>query len=237
MQLKDRIALVTGASRGIGRAVALAFAKEGAHVIATAKNKAGLEELDDDIQALGGKTTLVPLNLNHMQKIDSLGPSLYERFQRLDIFIGNAGLLAPLTPLAHTQEQDWDASLNINLTANWRLIRTLDPLLRLSQAGRAVFVTSGAVLKNKPFWGSYTVAKAGLEALVKTYAAELETTPVRANLLNPGPTATRMRAQAYPGEDPNKLTQPEDLTELFVKMARSDYMANGRVIDYIPTEI
>ncbi|MEM7619267.1 MAG: SDR family NAD(P)-dependent oxidoreductase [Pseudomonadota bacterium] len=235
MQLKDRVALITGASRGIGRAVALAFAKEGAHVIAIAKSQGGLEDLDDDIQRIGGTTTLVPLNLNHSKKIDSLGPSLYERWEKLDIVIGNAGILSPLSPLAHTQDKDWQDSLNINLTANWHLIRTLDPLLRLSNAGRAIFVTSSAVKNNRAYWGSYSVAKAGLEALVKTYAQEIESTRVRVNLINPGATATRMRAQAYPGEDQNKLTQPEQLTDLFIKMAKPDFAENGIVVDYQDT--
>ena len=232
MQLKDRIALITGASRGIGRAVALAFAREGAHIIATATTKGGLEELDDDIHAAGGSCTLLPMNLLKTNKIDGLGPTIYERWGRLDIFVGNAGILGPMSPLAHIKEPEWNQTIELNLTINWRLIRTLDPVLRHSDAGRAIFVTSGAVQKNRAFWGPYTVSKAGLEALVKTYADEIENTNVKANLLNPGPVATEMRAKAYPGEDQSKLTQPEQVAELFVVMASPSFDSNGKVVDF-----
>jgi NAD(P)-dependent dehydrogenase (short-subunit alcohol dehydrogenase family) len=231
-RLKNRIALVTGASRGIGRAVALAFAKEGAHVIAMARRSGALEELDDDIQALGGTATLLRLNLTDGDKIDGLGPTILERFGQLDVLVGNAGILGPLSPLGHVSEKDWNEVLNVNLTANWRLIRTLDPLLRKSDAGRAIFVTSGAAQNCRAYWGPYSVSKAALEALVKTYAAEVNDTNVRANLINPGAVATAMRAKAMPGEDPASLPKPEDLVETFIRLALPDFTDNGTVVQY-----
>ena len=231
--LDNRIALITGASRGIGRAVALAFAKEGAHVIATARTQGALEELDDDIGRRGGSTTLVPLDLTDGAGIDRLGAAIYERWGRLDILVGNAGMLGDLSPLSHIAPEDWDAIIALNLTANWRLIRSLDVLLRRSEAGRGIFVSSGVARSCKAYWGGYAVSKAALEALVKIWAAELEnTSTARVNLLNPGPIRTRLRARAFPGEDPATLPTPEDLAPLFVEMARSDYDRNGEVINY-----
>ncbi len=231
-RLKDKIALITGASRGIGRAVALAYAREGAHVIAMARSAGALEELDDEIKGLGGKATLLRQNLTQSDKIDALGPTILERFGQLDILVGNAGVLGPLSPLGHVPEKDWNEVLNVNLSANWRLIRTLDPLLRKSDAGRAIFVTSGAAQNCRAYWGPYSVSKAALEALVKTYAAEVSDTNVRANMINPGAVATAMRAKAMPGEDPATLPSPEDLAELFVQLALPDFTENGTVVQY-----
>lgn len=229
-RLQDRVALITGASRGIGRAVALAFAKEGAHVIAIARNRGALEELDDDIQAAGGIVTLLRLDLTNGEKVDALGPTVLERFGKLDVFVGNAGILGPLSPLGHISEKDWNQVLAINLTANWRLIRTLDPVLRQSDAGRVVLVTSGAARNCRAYWGPYSVSKAALEALGKTYAAEVENTSVRVNLLNPGPVATAMRAKAMPGEDPATLPQPGDIAETFIQLALKTLEKNGQVV-------
>lgn len=230
-RLTDRIALITGASRGIGRAVARAFAREGAHVVAVARNTGALEELDDEITGLGGSATLIRLNLSDGPKVDALGPTLYERWGRLDILVGNAGILGPLSPLGHVSESDWDQVMAVNLTVNWRLIRTLDPLLRKSDAGRAIFVSSGAAQKCRPYWGPYSVSKAALEALVKTYAGEVADSPVRANLINPGAVATAMRAKAMPGEDPETLVKPDDIMDAFVKLALPDFTQNGIVVD------
>jgi len=228
--LADRIALITGASRGIGRAIALAYAREGAHVILIARGVKALEDVDDEIRALGGTASLAPLDLADGEKIDNLGPTIYERWGRLDILVANAGILGPLSPLSHISSEDWDEALTINLTANWRLIRTLDPLLRQSDAGRAIFLTSGAVQNIRAYWGPYAVSKAALEALAKTYAAETVTTPLHVNLVNPGATATAMRAQAMPGEDQTTLPAPEDVAQVFVDLASPACSEHGAVV-------
>ena len=230
--LKERVALVTGASRGIGRAAALALAEAGAHVIAVARTVGGLEELDDEIKKIGGTATLVPLDLKDYAGIDRMGAAIFERWGKLDALLGNAGILGALTPLTHLQPKVWDDLIAINLTANWRLIRSLDPLLRLSDAGRALFVSSAAAHYNRPFWGGYAVSKAALEAMVKTYAGELTGTTVKANLLNPGPTRTGMRAQAMPGEDPMTLPAPEELALLIVDLLSPDCGANGELVHF-----
>lgn len=231
-RLDGKYALITGASRGIGAAIARAYAREGAHCILLARTTGALEELDDEIKDLGGSATIVPMNLKHDKKIDALGPTLFERFGKLDVFVANAGLLGPLSPLHHVADTDWANVMNINVNANWRLIRTLTPLLEQSEAGRAIMLTSGAVNKNRAYWGPYTVSKAALEALAKTWAAEVATTNVRVNLVNPGPVATQMRAKAMPGEDPQTIPQPDDLGELFVQLALPEVTANGETFTY-----
>ena len=231
-RLKDRLAVITGASRGIGRAVALAFAREGAHVLLLARTQGGLEELDDEIRSVGGAATLVPVDITDFDAIDRLGASIHERWGKLDILIGNAGLLGQISPLGHIEPATWEEVMAVNVTANWRLVRSLDPLLRQSDAGRAVFVTSRAATACKPFWGVYSVSKAALDALVKTYAGEVDTTPVRVNMFNPGPVRTRMRAEAMPGEDADTLPAPEDLTDAFIALAEPACEANGMVYDY-----
>jgi NAD(P)-dependent dehydrogenase (short-subunit alcohol dehydrogenase family) len=229
---KDRLALVTGASRGIGRAVALALAAEGAHIVATARTVGGLEELDDEIRAHGGKATLLELDLAKGDKIDQLGPTIYQRWGKLDILIANAGILGPLSPLHHVTEDAWNAVIAVNLSSNWRLIRTLDPLLKRSDAGRAVFVTSGAATADHAYWGPYAVSKAALDALVKTYAAEVGDSPLRVNLVNPGPVATQMRAKAFPGEDPKTLPAPADLVPLFLELVSPACKLNGEIVNF-----
>ncbi|WP_342148357.1 SDR family NAD(P)-dependent oxidoreductase [Methylorubrum sp. SB2] len=230
--LDGRIAVVTGASRGIGRAAALALAEAGAHVVAVARTQGALEELDDAIRAVGASATLVPLNLTDWDAIDRLGAALNERFGRLDILIGNAGVLGALMPLAHITPKVWQQTLDVNVTANWRLLRSLDPLLRQSDAGRAVFVTSGAAHKARAYWGPYAVTKAALEAMVRTYASETETSPIRAMLLNPGPLRTAMRRSAMPGEDPETLRTPEELAPHFVRLASPSWNETGRLYDF-----
>ncbi len=231
-RLSGRIALITGASRGIGAAVAGRFAAEGAQLILTARTVGGLEEVDDAVREAGGQgATLVPLDLREFETIDQLGASLYERFGRLDVLIGNAGVLGELSPTGHVTPGTWAEVMDINLTANWRLIRSLDPLLRQSEAGRAVFVTSGAAVHPHAYWGPYSVSKAGLEMLVKVYAAELGKTNVRANLVNPGPIRTGMRAKAFPGEDPMSLRPPAAITDCFVDLADADCARNGEVME------
>ena len=229
--LAGRIALVTGASRGIGAAVARRFGREGARVVAVARTAGGLEELDDAIRAGGGEpATLVPLDLREFDKIDQLGASLFERFGRLDVLVGNAALLGTLSPTAHIAPAVWQEVLDVNVTANWRLIRSLEPLLRQSTAGRAVFVSSGVASGIFPYWNVYATSKAALEMMVKTWAGELTKTKIRVNLLDPGVVRTRMRAQAFPGEDPMRLAPPESVTDLFVQLASSACPRHGEVV-------
>jgi NAD(P)-dependent dehydrogenase (short-subunit alcohol dehydrogenase family) len=229
-----KVALVTGASRGIGRAIAKALALQGAHVVALARTKGGLEELDDELKELGAKISLIKLDLREGAQIDNLGPTLYERWQRLDIFVGNAGILGPLTPLGHISEANWTETLNINVNANWRLIRTLDPIMRLAPAARVLFLTSSAARNCRAYWGPYSVSKAALEALAKTYAHEVQSTPVRVNLLNPGAVRTRMRAKAYPGEDESTLPAPEEIVPLALSLLAEGVSATGECFDYTP---
>jgi NAD(P)-dependent dehydrogenase (short-subunit alcohol dehydrogenase family) len=226
-RLAGRIALVTGASRGVGAAVAKAYAAEGAHVILVARTVGGLEEVDDAIQAAGGQATLAPLDLMDFAAIDRLAASVFERWRRLDVLVGNAAVLGQLSPLGHIQPETWDKAFALNVTANWRLIRAFDPLLRQSDAGRAIFVTSGATRRLRAYWGVYSASKAALEALARTYAREVEQTAVRVNLVNPGGTRTKMRAQAFPGEDPETLPPPEHVCETMVRLAEPSFTDNG----------
>jgi NAD(P)-dependent dehydrogenase (short-subunit alcohol dehydrogenase family) len=225
-----RIVLVTGASRGIGRAAAIALAKDGAHVILVARTVGGLEETDDEVRKSGGSATLVPLDLKNFDGIDQLGATIFERWGRLDGFLGNAGALGELTPLAHLRPKIWQQSIDVNVTANWRLVRSLDPLLRKSEAGRVLFISSGAARSFRPYWGSYSIAKAALEALALTYAAECADSNVRVNLFNPGPLRTKMRAQAMPGEDPLTLEPPEAVAPLIVEMLSPSCSKNGELV-------
>jgi NAD(P)-dependent dehydrogenase (short-subunit alcohol dehydrogenase family) len=229
-RLQGRVALVTGASRGIGAAVAKRYAAEGAHVVLAARTVGGLEETDDAIRAAGGAATLVPLDLAEGVKIDELGARLYERFGKLDVLVGNAGTLGVLTPLTHMDPPVWQTVMDVNLTANWRLLRSMDPLLRRSDAGRAIFVTSGAARGLFPFWGAYAVSKAALEMLVRTYAAEVAEFGVKANVVDPGVVRTTMRAQAFPGEDPMTLPPPEAITEIFLSLAEPSCRRNGQIV-------
>ena len=228
--LTDRVALVTGASRGIGAATARALAKAGAHVVAVARTVGGLEELDDAIRAAGGSATLVPLDLKDLEGIARLGATLNERYQRLDILVGNAGTLGPLSPLGHVEPKAWDEVMTVNITANWQLIRCMDPLLKLSSAGRAVFVGTG--VQARAYWGPYAVSKAALDMLVRVYAAETKTTAIRANVFNPGRTRTRMRAQALPGEDPESLPSPEGAADAIVELCSPELAVSGGFYDF-----
>jgi NAD(P)-dependent dehydrogenase (short-subunit alcohol dehydrogenase family) len=231
-----KVALVTGASRGIGRSLAKALALQGAHVVALARTKGALEELDDEIRAEGGQISLLQLDLRDGSKIDPLGPTLYQRWGRLDIFAGNAGVLGPLSPLGHISEADWSLAMAVNVTANWRLIRTLDPLLRLAPAARVLFVTSGAAHRTRAYWGPYSVSKAALEALATTYANEVASTNIRVNLLDPGRIRTRMRAQAYPGEDVNTVPSPDSLVPLALSLLTEEVAANGERFEFDPAK-
>lgn len=232
LPLKGRLALVTGATRGLGRAIAICYAKAGAHVIAVGRTQGALEDLDDEIQKVGEAATLLTLDLRKGDKIDGLGPTIYERWGKLDIFVANAAMLGPLSPLPHVTADAWQHVIDVNLTANWRLIRTLDPLLKLSDAGRVILVSSGAAEGRYAYWGPYAVSKAGVECMGKMYAAECENTPVRVSIVNPGATRTAMRAKAFPGEDPMTLPAPEDVAPLFLDLARPESAIHGDVVRY-----
>ncbi|MBI2255737.1 MAG: SDR family NAD(P)-dependent oxidoreductase [Proteobacteria bacterium] len=230
-RLAGRIALVTGASRGIGAAIARAYAREGAELILTARTTGGLEEIDDEIRQISGKTSLlVPFDLKDFDAIDRLGAALYERYGRLDVLVGNAGMLGTLSPLGHISPKEFEEVIDLNLTANWRLLRVMDPLLRQSEAGRAIFVSSGAAQGPRAYWGTYAISKAALEMMVGIYAQEILQTKVRANMIDPGRTRTRMRAKAYPGEDPMTLKTPDEIMAPFVELATADFDGNGAVV-------
>jgi NAD(P)-dependent dehydrogenase (short-subunit alcohol dehydrogenase family) len=230
--LSGKIALVTGASRGIGYATALALGRAGAHVVAIARTVGGLEELDDAIRAAGGSATLVPLDLKDYEGIARLGAALAARYRRLDVLIGNAGILGPLSPLSHIEPKAWEEVIAVNVTANWHLIRSTDALLRMSEAGRVVFLTSGLGSSPRAYWGPYAISKAALDAMARTYAAETATTAIRVNLFSPGPTRTRMRATAMPGEDPLLLKPPEPVAERILDLCRPEFQETGKVYDY-----
>ena len=227
--LKDKVAVVTGASRGIGFATAAALAREGAHVIAVARTVGGLEDLDDEIKAAGGSATLVPLDLKDGDGIDRLGAAIYERWQKLDILVANAGILGRLTPLGHLKPSEWDDVMAVNVTANWRLIRSLDPLLKAAASADALFLTADAAASHTAYWGVYGTSKAALEAMVSTYAAECAGTGVRVNLINPGPVRTALRARAMPGEDTEKLTAPAAVGDAVAALLTSGTAQSGEI--------
>ena len=231
MRLAGRIALVTGASRGIGAATARVLAAEGAHVILVARTQGGIEDVDDAIRNSGCTATLMPLDLVEYDKIDRMGAAIFERWKKLDILVGNAALLGGMGPVAHYRPEVWERTFALNVTANWRLIRSLDPLLRASDAGRAVFVTSIAARIPRAYWGLYSASKAALEMVVKTYALEVEKTPLRVNLFNPNRTRTVMRAEAYPGEDPETVKTPDEAAVQMIPLMLPSCTMNGETLD------
>ncbi len=228
--LEGKTALITGASRGIGAAVAKLLAKQGAHVILIARTIGGLEAVDDEIKSFGGRATLMPLDLFKLDELDALGPTLYQHFPKLDIFVGNAAMLGTLAPLGHLKPDEFQQVMNLNLMANYRLIRTLDPLIKAAPNGRAVFVTSGVTQDLRAYWGEYAVSKAALEALAKVYAAECANTNVKVNILDPGRVRTAMRAQAYPGENPELRPMPDEIAPHFLKLVGDDCVMNGETL-------
>ncbi len=230
--LAGTIALVTGASRGIGRATALALARAGAHIVAVARTVGALEEIDDAARAAGGAATLVPLDMRDYPGIYRLAAALNERYQRLDVLIGNAAIVGQRSPLDHIDPQNWDEVMAVNVTANWHLIRAMNALLKRSGAGRAVFITSGAATHARAYSGAYSVSKAALNTLARIYSSETESTPIRVNLFNPGPTRTRMRAQVMPGEDPMTLPTPEDVAEKIIPLCLPNCSESGKLYDY-----
>lgn len=229
-RLTGRIALVTGASRGIGAAVAKRFAAEGAHLVLVARSQGGLEEVDDAVRAAGGTATLCPVDLTESEKIDQMAFAMGERFGRLDVLVGSAGILGELAPAGHIDPKIWAETMAVNVTANWRLIRGFDPLLRRSDAGRAIFVTSAAARLEPAYWSAYAASKAALESLVRCYAAELGKTNVKANLVDPGAVRTRLRAKAFPGENPDSLPSPDAVTDAFVELAEPACPRQGELV-------
>lgn len=228
-RLEGKIALVTGASRGLGFATALHLAREGAHIIATARTQGGLEELDDAVKAAGSSATLVPLDLRDFDGIDRLGAAIFERWRKLDIFIGNAGVLGRLTPVPHIEPKHWAEAMDLTVNANYRLIRSLDPLLRESEAGRVVFITSGKAYKSLAYWANYSAPRAALESMMRIYALEMEVTRVRVNAFSPGPARTRLREQALPGEDPETVPEPEEVMAAIIEMCVPEFTDLGSV--------
>lgn len=232
-KLDGKVALVTGATRGIGAGVVLALAREGAHIIMIGRTTGALEDMDDAVRELGAEATLVPMDLGDFDAIDRLGGHVASNWGKLDILIGNAGILGPISPIGHIPPKEWDQLMAVNVTANYRLIRSFDPLLRAADAGRATFVTSTVAESCRAYWGGYATTKAALNCMVKTYALEVaNNTNVRANIINPGPIRTSMRAAAAPGEDPETLDTPHDIAPLFVKMSLPEFQANGEIISY-----
>jgi NAD(P)-dependent dehydrogenase (short-subunit alcohol dehydrogenase family) len=232
-KLNGRVALITGASRGIGAALAKRYAAEGAQVVLTARTQAGLEEVDDAIRTASDGTvqaTLVPIDLKNGDDIDRLAAAIAERFGRLDILVANAAILGDMSPVSHIEPADWDEVVAVNLTANWRLVRALEALLLESDAGRAIFLTSG-VAGGRAYWGSYAITKTAIEALARTWAEEMDKTSLRINTVNPGGVRTAMRAKAYPGEDPAKLSSPDNITDIFVELATTTCMRHGEILN------
>lgn len=230
--LDGAVALVTGGSRGIGAALAEELARLGAHVVITARTQGGLEETDDAIRALGGSATLLPLDLREGGQIDAIGPTLFQRFGRLDVLVHNAGSLGRLTPVAHIQPGDWADAVAVNLSATWRLIRTCDPLLRQAPAGRAVFVTDERARAPRAYWGALGATKAAMEHLVLTWLQEVTTTPLRVNLFDPGPVATRMRSNAFPAEDRSMLSRPETVAPALASLCLPTETHNGELVRF-----
>jgi NAD(P)-dependent dehydrogenase (short-subunit alcohol dehydrogenase family) len=228
--LAGSVALVTGASRGIGAAVAVALARLGAHVVITARSEGGLSDTDDAIRAVGGAATLLPLDLRQGAQVDAIGPSLLERFGRLDVLVSAAATLGRLTPAAHILPADWEDVVGVNLSATWRLIRTCGPLLQIAPAGRAVFLTTGLARAPRAYWGAYGATKAGLEHLILSWAAEASDGHWRVNLCDPGIVATRLRAQAMPGEDPTTLRQPAEVGPAIAKLCLPQEQRQGQII-------
>lgn len=229
--LSGKLVLVTGATRGIGRAVAIAAASAGAELVITGRTTGALEEVDDEIRAGDGHATIVEMDMKDTAAMPRLAAAIAERWGRLDGFVANAAILTALTPVGHVTEADWDDNIAVNLTGQWHLIRAFDSLLRAAPAGRAILVTSGAAVGSRPFWGPYAATKAGLEALGRSWAGESEQTNLRINMINPGGTATGMRASAFPGEDPASLPQPEDIAPAFLALLAEDCPWHGAVID------
>ena len=232
-QLTNKTALISGATRGLGKHIAIELAKHGAHIIALGRTVGALEELDDEIKNSGGTATLIPIDLLEEEKLDAIGPSLFPRFDALDFFIGNAAYLSTLSPVTHFKTEEWHKVIGTNLTANWLLLRSLDPLLRRAETGKAVFITDHQTSENpEAYWGPYAASKAALESLVKAYAEEIKETPIKAWLYNPGPMGTKLRRKAFPGEDQSTLPLPETIAKHLVETLINNQHPSGSTITY-----
>ena len=232
--MTGRVALVTGASRGIGAAAAMALARAGTHVVITARTQGGLEETDDAIRSAGGTATLLPLDLAEGDVLDTVGPSLLERFGRLDALVHAAGALGKLTPAPHILPRDYAAAASVNMEAAWRLIRTCGPLLLAAPAGRAVFVTDALVNRPRAYWGLYGATKAAMQHLALSWAEETRSTGCRVNLFDPGIVATRLRKEAMPGENPASLRQPADLADTLAALCSTAETRHGEIVTALP---
>ncbi len=230
--LDGKIVLVTGASRGIGHAAALELGRRGAHVVAVARTVGGLEELDDAIQATGGTTTLVPLDLREHDAIDRLGQSIFERWGRLDGLLANAAMVGTITPVGHMRPKDFDQILSLNYVANYRLIRSLDLPLREAEAGRVVFMTTDVAARAPAYWGAYAASKSALETIAAAYAAEMQSSRVRVNAFDPGPLRTRLRAAGWPGENPEVHRPPETVAPAIADMLAPAFADNGMLVSF-----
>ena len=230
--LNNRIALVTGATKGIGKEIAITLAKNNIHVILLGRTISALEELNDLINDFGGKSSCIQFDLNDLNEIPKLSMAISKRWGKLDILISNAAYLHNLTPLSHLSEKDWQLSLNINLSSNWLLIKHLESLLLKSDSGKAIFMTSGASQGYRPFWGAYAISKAGLDSMIRAWSSEMEKTDLKINLYDPGATRTQMRARAYPGEDPASLKDPTEISNDILKICNKDFVKNGQRIEF-----
>lgn len=228
--MNQKIALITGASRGIGAAVALELARVGMHVVLTARTEGGLTDVDDAIRAEGGTATLLPLDLLDGAGLDMIGPSIFDRFGRLDVLVHSAGALGKLTPVAHILPADWNSVVGVNLSAAWRLIRSCDPVLRAAPAGRAVFLTTHRATEPRAYWGAYGATKAALDHLVLTWAHEVATETLRVNLADPGAVAGRIRTEAFPGENPDTLAKPADVAPAIAALCAEAETRHGQII-------
>ena len=229
---KSRIALITGATRGIGKEISILLAKNKIHVIILGRTLSALDDLSDKINDFGGSSTCLQFDLNDLNEIAKISQEVKQRWGKLDILISNAAYLHNLTPLSHLSEKDWQISLNTNLSSNWLLIKHFENLLLESEYGRAIFLTSGASQGYRPFWGAYAITKAGLDSMVRAWSSEMEKTNLCINLYDPGATRTQMRARAYPGEDPKILKDPDRIAKDILKICNKQFIKNGERLEF-----
>ena len=230
--IKNRIALITGATRGIGKEIAILLAKNKIHVIILGRTLSALDDLSDKINEFGGSSTCIQFDLNDLSEISKISQEVKQRWGKLDLLISNAAYLHNLTPLSHLSEKDWQISLNTNLSSNWLLIKYFENLLLESKFGKAIFLTSGASQGHRPFWGAYAITKAGLDSMVRAWSSEMKETNLSINLYDPGATKTQMRARAYPGEDPKFLKDPDVIAKDILKICNKNFVKNGERLEF-----